>query len=201
VSRAGGFSLVELLVAMTLGLILLGGMIAVFAGNRRSADINRATTNMQENVRFALDAIAGDIRMAGHQGCLDFNGSAINIIAKAAPSADLRETAIGGAVVQGDNTWKPPTALGSGGGTFVPPDTAVPGTHALTVQFGGPGVARLRQGMESSSGVPDRTAPLSLAGRLDLAVGDLALVSTCEDGELFAVSGITTDATGENMSL
>ena len=152
--RPHGFSLVELLVSMTLGLILLGGMIAVFAGNRRSADINEATTHMQENVRFALGAIASDIRMAGHQGCLDFNGSAIDIITKSPPSADLRQTAIGGAVVKSDK-WDPAPALGSGAGAFVPPDTAVVGTHALTVQFGGPDVAKLNDGMTNTSGAAD----------------------------------------------
>jgi len=70
-NRISGVSLIELLIAMTLGLILLAGMIAVFSGNKRSSELNTAMANIQENARFALSALGKDIRMAGFQGCLD----------------------------------------------------------------------------------------------------------------------------------
>ncbi|MBX2886174.1 MAG: prepilin-type N-terminal cleavage/methylation domain-containing protein, partial [Granulosicoccus sp.] len=53
-----GFSMVELLVAMAIGLILISGMISVFGGNRRSSELNQAMSNMQESARFAIDAIS-----------------------------------------------------------------------------------------------------------------------------------------------
>ena len=66
-----GLSLVELMVAMTLGLLLLSGMIAVFSGNQRSAELNTAMANLQESARFALSRMSKDMRLAGHQGCLN----------------------------------------------------------------------------------------------------------------------------------
>jgi len=53
--NAKGFSLVELLIAMTLGLILISSMVAVFSGNKRSSEMNSATADLQESARFAVD--------------------------------------------------------------------------------------------------------------------------------------------------
>ena len=192
--RARGFSLVELLVAMTLGLFLISGLVAVFAGNKRSGDINTAMTDMQESVRFALNTIAGDIRMAGHQGCLDFNGGAADVIAKRPPTADYLATAVSGARVETASSWKPALALGSGTDAFTPPtvNTAVPGTHVIALQFGGPIAVPLRAAM-NTGGVPDANAVLELDGDIGVRQDDLALISTCEDGEVFRVSAVSDD--------
>ena len=201
-ARPAGFSLVELLIAMTLGLVVLGGLVAVFAGNRRASDLNVAMADMQESVRFAMSVIAGDLRMAGHQGCLDFNGASVSVVADDAPTADYRRTAVGGAVVQSASVWSPAFALGTAPNAFAPPSAppAVPGTHALAVQFGGPEVLELRAGMRDGAGNPDASVALPLAGPLDVAVGDPVLVSTCEDGEIFTVTDVAADVDG-NVSL
>ena len=47
-STQHGVSLVELLIAMTLGLVLLAGMLTVFAGNRKSSELNTALSEIQE---------------------------------------------------------------------------------------------------------------------------------------------------------
>ena len=189
-----GFSLVELLVAMTLGLFLVSGMIAVFAGNKRSAELNTAMSTLQENARFALDAIVRDLRMAGHQGCLDSNGGAVSIRANAPPTADLASTAVTGAVITDTSGWDPVPALGSGTAAFSAPTDrpAVPGTHAVVAQFGGPSSHLLAAPMRSG-GIPSPSATLQVAGAPDLQVGDYAIVSSCETGELFQVTGVTPD--------
>lgn len=64
-----GFGIVELMVAMTLSLVLLGGVIALFATSRRNYEGNDHLARMQENGRFALDMISRDIRSAGYLGC------------------------------------------------------------------------------------------------------------------------------------
>ena len=61
VSVEAGFSLIELLIAMTLGLMLTAGMFAVFAGNQRSSALNAEMANMQESMRFALNAVTEDV--------------------------------------------------------------------------------------------------------------------------------------------
>ncbi len=196
-SSSTGFSLVELLIAMTLGLLLTAGMFAVFAGNQRSAALNAEMANMQESIRFALNAVTDDVRMAGYQGCMDLNGGTVDIIADDPPSADLQATIIGGSVVTSDGSWSPMPQLGTGTGAFEEPASVTPrvGTHTIAVQFAknpGSGLA----GAQESMGSPSSLGPLVLSRAIDVEVGNLALVSTCEAGEIFRVSGVLSNANG-----
>lgn len=67
---AAGFSLVEVLLAMSLGLLLLLGGSRVFIGALHSWRVQEAAVRLQEDARFVLHRMAGDIRMAGMFGCL-----------------------------------------------------------------------------------------------------------------------------------
>lgn len=63
-----GLSLIELMIAITLGLIVLAAVLAVFSQNSRSFRQTDAVARMQDSARFALDALARDIAMAGFYG-------------------------------------------------------------------------------------------------------------------------------------
>lgn len=63
--RMHGFSLAELLVAVTIGLLVLAGMSAMFVKNMRSQDEIEKASRQVENGRFAVDQIAADLRNAG----------------------------------------------------------------------------------------------------------------------------------------
>lgn len=65
-----GVTLVELLIALLLGLLLTAGMIQVFVGNRATYEFNDGLSRIQENARFALDHMAYNARMGGYSGCL-----------------------------------------------------------------------------------------------------------------------------------
>jgi len=66
--RARGFSLVEFMIAITIGLFLVGGLVYLIAETSRSrAEIERSSRQI-ENGRFALDRIAEDLRHAGYYG-------------------------------------------------------------------------------------------------------------------------------------
>ncbi|MCA1805455.1 MAG: PilW family protein [Xanthomonadaceae bacterium] len=67
--RQQGFSLVELMVAMVLGLILSAGIIQLFVGSKQTYRFHDSMSRVQENARFAIDALNYDIRMAGDMGC------------------------------------------------------------------------------------------------------------------------------------
>ena len=66
-----GFSLVELLIAMALGLMLTLGVLDVFLATKESFVLQQRSAAMQENARFLLSRMAQDIRQAGQLGCLD----------------------------------------------------------------------------------------------------------------------------------
>lgn len=63
---APGFSLVELLVAVAIGLALLAGLSAMFVKNTQAqAEIEKAHRQV-ENGRYAIDLLAADLRNAGY---------------------------------------------------------------------------------------------------------------------------------------
>lgn len=63
--RARGFSLVEFMIAITIGLFLVAGLVYLIAETSRSrAEIERSSRQI-ENGRYALDRIAEDLRHAG----------------------------------------------------------------------------------------------------------------------------------------
>ncbi|HEB93937.1 MAG TPA: prepilin-type N-terminal cleavage/methylation domain-containing protein [Gammaproteobacteria bacterium] len=64
--RQQGFSLVEIMVALTLGLVLLGGAITLYAGSKDSYRLQENIAGMQENARFAIHALRRDVEMAGY---------------------------------------------------------------------------------------------------------------------------------------
>ncbi|MEB1554874.1 PilW family protein [Xanthomonas campestris pv. campestris] len=69
--REAGLSLIELMIAMVIGLVLLLGIIQIFSASRTAAQLSEGASRVQENGRFALDYLARDIRMAGHFGCVN----------------------------------------------------------------------------------------------------------------------------------
>ncbi|MEE9571083.1 MAG: PilW family protein [Gammaproteobacteria bacterium] len=60
-----GFSLVELMIAMTLGLILTTGLISIFINNRHSFDRDDVILSMQDDARHAIRELVNDLTMAG----------------------------------------------------------------------------------------------------------------------------------------
>jgi prepilin-type N-terminal cleavage/methylation domain-containing protein len=64
-SKARGFSLVELLIAVTLGLIVLAATTQLFKHGMNATVLVSQSSEMQQNVRSTLNLIAKDVSMAG----------------------------------------------------------------------------------------------------------------------------------------
>jgi len=62
---AQGFTIVELMIAMLLGLMLAGAMVAVFVDSRQSYNTSETVMRMQDDARQALDELSADLTMAG----------------------------------------------------------------------------------------------------------------------------------------
>lgn len=65
----GGFGLIELMIAMVLGLLVMGAAFAVFQSNQRSFQANEGLNRIQESARVAYELISRDIRAAGGTAC------------------------------------------------------------------------------------------------------------------------------------
>lgn len=67
--RQGGLTLIELMIAMVLGLIVVGGAVSVIIANRQTHRTNEAFSQIQESSRTAFELLVRDIRQAGSTGC------------------------------------------------------------------------------------------------------------------------------------
>lgn len=67
--RQNGFSLVELMVAMVIGLILTAGVISVYLTSKKSYSVDTGLAQVQENGRFAMSFMEPLVRMGGYMGC------------------------------------------------------------------------------------------------------------------------------------
>lgn len=65
---AGGFSLIELMIAIVLGLLVLAGLINLFVANNKAFQIQSGNSYLQENLRIASDRISWSARMADFWG-------------------------------------------------------------------------------------------------------------------------------------
>lgn len=68
-SSARGFSLVELMIALLIGLIIAIGVVQIFGATRSTYQLDESLARAQENGRFALEFLTQDIRHAGYAGC------------------------------------------------------------------------------------------------------------------------------------
>jgi type IV pilus assembly protein PilW len=59
------------MVAMVLGLIVIGGVVSVLVSNKRSFRTNEGLSQIQETARTAFELIARDVRQAGGTGCVN----------------------------------------------------------------------------------------------------------------------------------
>lgn len=69
VRRQRGLSMVELMVAITISLLLLAGVIQIFLASRQTYTLQDGMSRLQENARYALERISQDISRSAYLGC------------------------------------------------------------------------------------------------------------------------------------
>ncbi len=69
-NKQSGISLIEIMIALLIGLFLLGGILQMFSASQQTYRMQSNLSRLQENGRIALDFLAYDIRMAGYWGCM-----------------------------------------------------------------------------------------------------------------------------------
>ena len=75
---ARGLSLIELMVALSIGALLLAGAVTVYMQSRNTYRTNDVASRMQEVGRYALDVISPDVRLAGFWGLTNRPDSFVN---------------------------------------------------------------------------------------------------------------------------
>lgn len=160
--RTSGFSLVELLLALVLGLVVVTGIVQLFVGNSRTYNVLTGQARMQENARFALEFITQAARSAGYFGCSLDRTNYVNGLGGEWQNIPDREWDIT-QIIQADAGWV------RFRGTRLPAQRVVQVTQP--------------------DDNPVVTAP---GGNPGFAVGDIVVLSSCEQGAVFRVTGMNT---------
>ncbi len=67
--RQAGFSLIELMVALLLGLVVIGGVVNIFLTNQQSSRSNEDLGRLQESARLSFELMAREVRQVGGNTC------------------------------------------------------------------------------------------------------------------------------------
>ena len=211
--RSEGLSLVELLLALALGLVVTLGLAQQYAGGRASASDLMGQADVQDSGRYALSFLRQSAAAAGHLGC---NGRAVRLTNTLNGDwDDLFEfdlsRPVQGFDYQGDGVsaalddWTPslaPLPRRVGGstvnalakGTGIRLGRLVPGADIIVFR-------RLSQPVFA---LANRLAPdgepiiRKLAGGR-LRAGDVALVSNCEQAAMFRITRVASAGPGQSV--
>ena len=201
VGKSRGFSVIELLIALGLGLLVVAGIIQLFVGNSRTYEIVNAQARLQENARFAFEFISRPARLAGYFGCAPEDANIVRHLTGNWPN------------IPEYNMTEPVDGWDSNGdGTYAPDDlTTLPRTEGGTntnVHIAGNGIDRgelvagsdllvfrtVRQPFARLAVTlqPDADPVVSTpGGQPAFAANDVVVVADCEQAALFRVTDIT----------
>ncbi len=66
--KQGGFTLLELMIAVTIGLAIIAALVGVLAADSGQSQSNDKTSELNTNGRFALSSMKQELRQAGYRG-------------------------------------------------------------------------------------------------------------------------------------
>lgn len=207
--RQLGVTLVELMVAMLLGLVLVAGIIQIFTGNRATYEFTDSLGRIQENARFTLDHIAHDARMAGFKGCLA-DVAVFNNLNVPSPFRDDIEDGLRGYDADGTGagetyaaTAKDPAPSGTltDWTPALPPELnnlVIPGSDVLIVRsISGPSQTMLAP-FSNAAGV-------LVPNTHDYLAGEILVATDCQKASIFQLTTITPagalDLLGHNANV
>ena len=192
-ARSAGFSLLELLLAATLGVVMTTAIAQLFISNSRSQATLTGQARLQESARHALDFIARSARNAGYLGCgtaghltnaLNGNWRQVVEIDLSTPIEAFDATA---------GAWQPSLATLPVRGGGAPVFKSRNRINASRLQPNSDVVVFRRADLGEAlvSAVDGDADPIVVAGNADAFRADsFALLSTCGQAALFRVSSL-----------
>lgn len=172
-----GLTLVEVMVAMTIGLVLLGGVVTVMSSSQNTYRVNEALARMQENARYAFQLLSRDIRMAGYRGCVGDVVAMTNVLNDSASFLWRFDQPLEGFEATAANSWAParPSEITSPlGSRDIIVVRSVEGSHAKVIS----------QVSES--------AVLIIEAGSDIKTGNTVLASNCQGVTVFQATGVSS---------
>lgn len=178
-----GITLVEMMVAMVIGLLLTAGIGQLFVNTQKTHRITEEQSRLQENARFALDFIVKDVREAGYTGCRAIEDMNVQTVASAPVLGYGADSIINGSEATSSSVWSP--ALGT---VFSANTNPIGGTDTITIQKGTSCGATLTGSLTTSNANIQVTSPNSC----NLTAGDVLMLSDCEDAHIFRATNVSS---------
>lgn len=179
-STVRGFSLAELMIAMTIGLIILAAVSTLFVSSKQTYTTQDQLARLQENARFAMQFIMSDLRLAGYYGCMDdidaknvfsvVNSTSLVYTINQAPVEGLENAA---------GTWYP-------SGIADVPTGMKTGTDALVIRKAEPGLSQTL-----TARMANKADVLTVTNTAGFEVGNIILVADCTRAELMQITAVT----------
>ena len=178
-----GISLVELMISMTIGLILMTGVVQLFLSSRTTFSTQQALARVQESGRLAMEFLAEDIRMAGYMGCMSRNLNFHNTL----NDANKLQYDFGVAIEGLDNVGATPDAEY--------PATILEGTDALVVRSAGGNSVGVTKNNDSAQLFAENTGVAATCDSGEesysgLCENDILVVSDCSKARVFQVTNL-----------
>ncbi|MDZ7585442.1 MAG: PilW family protein [Thiobacillus sp.] len=172
-----GFSLVELMVAMTIGFIVVAAVGYIYLSSRQSFRMTDSMSRMQENARLGIETLARDVRMAGYVGCINLQSGATSVYTIAKPPVPAVSPAT--AIMGQDFTAVTPAFAG----TTI---TRIAGdTVSVMGAFGG--------GVGLTGNLEPNNANVKINGNpYGFASDDVLVVADCKNADIFRATGVAS---------
>lgn len=182
-----GFGLIEVMIALTLGLVVTAATMSLLVSSKSHYDIQDDLARLQENARFAVETIIKDVRMAGYYGCLgnvDNVHNQLNMSGTASTDFgfDISNSLEG--IEAGAGTWLPSTSA--------LPSNIVAGTDAIAIRYVDPSQINITKLMNTQS------ADLQISQNSGLAASDIVVVSDCESADMFQITNLNNAGSFDN---
>ncbi|WP_131780979.1 PilW family protein [Legionella gresilensis] len=179
--KTAGFTILEFLIATTIGTLLIAGIGAVYLSNKATFSIQSALARLQENGRYANYVLARDIRMAGFQGCTNQRQVTLtNLVSNYSTML---------------NYDKPLQGFSSSGTSFTP---SLPANISSKAPVAGNDIIEVRMassnGVHLSADMAQANSAINVYSGLGAQSGTPLIITNCVIGNIF-MAGAGTDNT------
>jgi type IV pilus assembly protein PilW len=191
-NKQKGFSLIELMIGMLLGLFLVLAITVYLVSSKSSYVNEEELSRVQENARFAMELLAQDIRNVGYGGCALISSVTPNVIADPGTNGAIEfdtDSVLEGYDHVSGTTWNPalPSYISS---------SVNANTDAIYIQYATACDTYLVGNLNSVNANIQIFAP----NDCDLSAGDIVVISDCEATDVFRATNVSNGPSKETIA-
>lgn len=204
--KQNGLSLIELMIAMLIGVLMLTAAIGLLVSNKRIYKEQNEIGRLQENARFAIQILTNDIRMTGYSGCADDltlvtnastnSGTATNLHSFTSPIEGINGKT-------GSSTWSPSTSNEE-------QSNISNGTDSITLRFLDPIPNQINFTSGSSMASVTAAIPVTCTNSIGttencstdhITANENIAITDCGTGDIFVATGSTANTITHGSTL